>query len=60
MQNFVLGLFETVEISIVGAGWHAAFQVERVETSPMPEFKERMSFKCHSPITASTMVEKDG
>jgi len=60
VQNFVLGLFETAEISIGGAGWHAAFQVERVETLPRPEFKERMRFKCLSPISASTMVERDG
>ena len=60
VQNFVLGLFKTAEISIGGAGWRAPFQGERVETLPMPEFTKRMRFKCLSPITASTMVERDG
>ncbi|MFQ5676527.1 MAG: CRISPR-associated endoribonuclease Cas6 [bacterium] len=60
VQNFVLGLFETAEVAIGGPGWHAAFHVEQVEALPAPEFKKRMRFKCLSPITASTMIEKDG
>ena len=60
VRNFVMGLFESAEIAMGGKGWHTAFQIEQVETLGLPEFKQRMRFKCLSPITASTMVEKDG
>lgn len=60
VQNFVLGLFETAEIPIGGPGWHAAFQVEQVETLPVPDFKERMRFKCLSPFSVSRPVEING
>ncbi len=60
VQHFVLGLFETTEMTIASQGVRATFRVEQVETLPTPEFHEKMRFKCMSPITASTKQERDG
>lgn len=60
VQNFVLGLFDTAEIAIGSKGTHAEFQVQQVETLPVPEFTNKMRFKCLSPIVASTTREQNG
>lgn len=60
VQNFVLGLFESAELTIAGRGVRALFRIEQVETLPLPEFRETMRFKCLSPIVASTDHERDG
>ncbi|MCH9006931.1 CRISPR-associated endoribonuclease Cas6 [candidate division KSB1 bacterium] len=59
-QNFVLGLFESVQVVIAGQGVRADFRVEQVESLPMPEFDRQMRCKCLSPFTASTMRQRDG
>ncbi len=60
VQNFVLGLFEAVEIVVAGQGVHTEFRVEQLEALPVPEFKETMRFKCLSPIVVSTIREHRG
>lgn len=60
VQNFVLGLFESAEITIAAGGNRTAFRIEQVETLPIPEFKARMRFKCLSPVVVSTMREYGG
>ncbi|MFQ5649519.1 MAG: CRISPR-associated endoribonuclease Cas6 [bacterium] len=60
VQNFVLGLFDACEITIAAHGLRAQFTVEGVETLAVPEFEHTMRFKCLSPITASTMVDRQG
>jgi CRISPR-associated endoribonuclease Cas6 len=60
VQNFVLGLFESNKLAIAGKDFHMAFQIETVETLPVPEFNEQVRFKCLSPFTASTMIEENG
>ncbi|NIR49039.1 CRISPR-associated endoribonuclease Cas6, partial [candidate division KSB1 bacterium] len=60
VQNFVLGLFESAEISIGAQGLHASFRIEHVEALPMPEFREAMRFKCLSPVVVSTRHEHGG
>ena len=60
VQNFVLGLFESSKIVIVGRGCRAEFRVEQVEALPVPEFQPNMRFRCLSPIVTSTMRARGG
>lgn len=54
MQHFVTGVFnEGRTIGIGNENNSAQFIIERVETLPVPEFRETMRFTCLSPITAS-------
>lgn len=59
VQNFVLGLFDSTEVTIAGQGCRAQFRVEQVEALPTPSFQNRMRFKCLSPITASTAKDQN-
>lgn len=60
VQNFVLGLFETARLTIMGLGARAELNVEQVEALPAPSFEQVCRFKCLSPIAASTMREHNG
>ncbi|NOZ60495.1 MAG: CRISPR-associated endoribonuclease Cas6 [Calditrichaeota bacterium] len=60
VQNFVIGLFSSQEISINSQYGSAKFAVQQVETVPEPEFSEEMKFKCLSPIVVSTARKKEG
>lgn len=54
MQHLVTGVFnEGRTIAIGNEGNSAQFIIERVETLPVPEFRETMRFTCLSPITVS-------
>jgi CRISPR-associated endoribonuclease Cas6 len=60
VQNFVIGLFESAELTLASQGIRAEFRIERVETLPTPKFRESSRFKCLSPIAVSTMHERQG
>ena len=60
VQNFVIGLFSSQEISIRSHYGTATFSVQQVETLPEPEFKEKMKFKCLSPVVVSVSEEVEG
>ena len=60
VQNFVLGLFETARLTIMGQGARAELNVEQVEALPPPSFEQSCRFKCLSPIVVSTMREHNG
>ncbi len=60
VQNFVLGLFEATEFAIGAHGLRATFKVEQVEALAPPDFAQSMRFSTLSPISVSTMIEKDG
>ena len=56
VQSFVDGLFNKGQFIIGGY----TFALLRAETLQEPEFKNEMRFKCLSPITISTKIEKEG
>ncbi len=61
IQHLIEGFFsEGREIVIGPEGGEVRFLVECVETLPRPEFKEKMSFTCLSPITVSQSVNTPG
>lgn len=60
VQNFVLGLFETAQLTIAAAGIRGDFQIQQVEALAPPAFENTMRFKCLSPLVVSTMHEHKG
>jgi len=60
MQHFVVGLFTRQRIPIYLHGRGANFQVMTVERLPEPEFRDTMRFVALSPLTLSTVRERNG
>ncbi len=60
IQNFVQGIFINQTIAVGNSVTVGRFMIERVESMPLPDFKETMSYKCLSPILLSTMEEHNG
>lgn len=58
IQNFVVGLFSDQQIQIRGKRSLARFNIDQVETLPIPAFNEIQCFTCLSPITLSTGSEE--
>ncbi|NOY77604.1 MAG: CRISPR-associated endoribonuclease Cas6 [Calditrichaeota bacterium] len=59
VENFVLGIFTSSTIEIVGQGTRSRFQVVQVESVQKPEFQEEMRFKCLSPIVISRPEDRE-
>lgn len=57
IQNFVVGLFSDQKIEIGGKHSVGRFNIEQVETIPIPDFNETQLFTCMSPMTISTAKE---
>ncbi len=60
VQNFVVGLFSSNQIEIKSIYGRANFFIEQVEAVSEPTFKNKMKFKCLSPIVVSKGKEKNG
>ena len=56
LQNIVNGFFKQGSIQI----GEIRFDIETIETLAEPDFTSKMTFKCLSPVTVSTQIEKDG
>ncbi|NOZ24544.1 MAG: hypothetical protein GXO94_00375 [Nitrospirae bacterium] len=58
VEHLIAGVFAAgQEIRIGPEGAEASFLIERVETQPVPVFKESMRFTCLSPVTVSKVVD---
>lgn len=58
LQHLVVGMFEKREFYIERE--ENRFVVEQVETLPEPKWERRMTFRMLSPLTVSTMHERNG
>jgi len=58
LQHLVVGMFEKREFYIERE--ENKFTVEQVETLPEPKWERRMKFRLLSPLTVSTMHERNG
>ena len=58
VQNVVRGLFFQRRLVLAAEGFHAEFEITRIEVLPKPKFLPEMKFKCLSPITVSTGYQR--
>jgi len=59
-ENFIIGLFQNQKFEIGDRISKAQFQVETVESLPVPEFRAEMQFRCLSPVCVSRTVIRKG
>jgi CRISPR-associated endoribonuclease Cas6 len=60
MKNFVVGTFEKQEILLHYQNRTTTLHIAQAEYVPEPHYAETMRFRLLSPLTLSTMVQKDG
>ncbi|MFP4097134.1 MAG: CRISPR-associated endoribonuclease Cas6 [Cyclobacteriaceae bacterium] len=54
-EKFIMGLFMGQRFSLGDPISQADFEVVRIEALPRPEFKEKMRYRCLSPVVISVM-----
>lgn len=60
VRNFVLGTFKQQYIEINNQGIGASFEIEQMESKPLPQFSESEKFYLRSPMVLSTHKIRNG
>jgi len=60
VENFIIGLFQRQEFEIGDYRSKCKFLVQTVESLPLPEFTQIMSYRWLSPVCVSRTVERNG
>lgn len=58
-EHLIYGIFAERELRLGAGRSESRFQISRVESLAEPEFRETMKFVCLSPITISTVRDRD-
>jgi CRISPR-associated endoribonuclease Cas6 len=60
IRNFVIGTLQNRSIDVIEGIYRTSFEIEQIETVPMPAFGEVNYFKMISPLVISTRKETHG
>ncbi|MBU2446802.1 MAG: CRISPR-associated endoribonuclease Cas6 [Bacteroidetes bacterium] len=60
IQNFVIGSFEKQNVYINYMNSSTKLDITQIESLPEPQFQNEMSFRLISPMTLSTVTERNG
>lgn len=56
-EDFIIGLFQSQQLSLYNQKYRADFVVERVETLPVPLFEQTMAFKTIAPMVVAAKTD---